>query len=206
MSISFSELFLKIFAENKRKSVVFCVIEKTGRVKNSLFFVHCLCYNNTYISRRRNFIKKLISLLICAAMLLTAAVIPAGAKAAEKPTETDYPFVLVRGMDFADGLSKAPFTENETPVTVNIDAGEIVKTLFRALGAGISKFSADAAVDVILDYAYDLLKDYACDANGMKFAVIANYNTPNICVYASAGMQGDGTLEAQTVLPSGVLC
>lgn len=32
-------------------------------------------------------------------------------------------------------------------------------------------------------------------ANGMKFSVISNYNTPNVCAYESAGLQGDGTLE-----------
>lgn len=35
----------------------------------------------------------------------------------------------------------------------------------------------------------------AAMANGMKFSVIANYNTPNVCAYKSAGLQGDGTLE-----------
>lgn len=32
-------------------------------------------------------------------------------------------------------------------------------------------------------------------AGGMKFSVISNYNTPNVCAYKSAGLQGDGTLE-----------
>ncbi len=110
--------------------------------------------------------KKTISVLLCMALLLTAAVLPAHAERGPVAEKSEYPFILVRGMDFTDGLSKYPFTENEIPVTVSVDVGEIVKTLFAALGAGITKFSKDAAVDVILDYAYGLLKDYSCDNNG----------------------------------------
>lgn len=111
--------------------------------------------------------KKTLCLLLCLSLLMTAVSVPClAAGAPDAPDAPVYPFVLVRGMDLTDGLSEYPFTEDEVPVTLAIDAGEIVKTLFKALGAALTKGGKDAAVDVILDYAYNLLKEYSCDANG----------------------------------------
>lgn len=110
--------------------------------------------------------KKIISFVLAAAMLLSLAV-PAFA-AEEKqhnPAECEnVPVIIVRGMDFG-GLYLDYGTENQQPA-ISVDAGAIIAAVFKAIGSGIINLSLDAAFDVVIDCAYDILKNLSMDENG----------------------------------------
>lgn len=113
--------------------------------------------------------KKIISVLLVITMLFAVAV-PAFAADAQTTAyiaddSEKYPVVIVRGMDFA-GLYYDCGTESQRPALGEIKADEIILQLFRAIGSGVINRSLDAAMDVVIDYVYDILKGLSMDENG----------------------------------------
>lgn len=82
------------------------------------------------------------------------------------PVETDTPVIIVRGMQFTDGLQFDRGTENARPANVQFDAGELFSYLAKTLAAVISQFSIEAGVSVICEYVVKLFSAYPCDSNG----------------------------------------
>lgn len=108
--------------------------------------------------------KKFISLLLTAAMLMSFAV-PAFASDEHNPAECEnVPVVIVRGMDFG-GLYLDYGTENQQ-AAINTDAGMIIKGALKAIGSGIINFSFDAVIDGVADLACDIFKYLSIDENG----------------------------------------
>ena len=102
-------------------------------------------------------------LLLCAVPVNAAAVIPAQ-KAAEPPGEK-LPLIIVRGMDSDDLI--VDYGNGETgPPILPLETGDVVKTVFKAIGTGIIHFSFDKGFDVVLDYANSILANMACDKTG----------------------------------------
>ncbi|MBQ8015352.1 MAG: hypothetical protein IJ264_04095 [Clostridia bacterium] len=109
--------------------------------------------------------KKIISILLALSMVVSLAVSAfAGGDDAPEVTEEKVPVILVRGMNFG-GLYLDYGTENERPA-ITVDAGEIVKYVFKALATGIFTFSFDNAMDVVIDCAFDILGGLAVDELG----------------------------------------
>lgn len=108
--------------------------------------------------------KRIISVFLAVVMAVSMA-LPVFAASEHNPeTCKNEPVIIVRGMDFT-GLYYDVGTENERPV-IEIDAGEIVKTVFKAIFAGVFGLSFDKTMDVIVDYAGELLGGLAMDKNG----------------------------------------
>lgn len=113
--------------------------------------------------------KKILSFMLVISMLFALAV-PAFAEESEaqvySPSEGNcYPVIIVRGMDFA-GLYYDCGTENQKPAIGEIKADEIIMQLFRAIGSGVINRSLDSAMDVVIDYIYDILKGLSMDEYG----------------------------------------
>ncbi len=107
--------------------------------------------------------KKVISILVVLSLVF-ATLVPAVAEQNETETCSGDPVVIVRGMDFT-GLYYDVGTENEAPV-ISIDAGKIVGAVFKAIFAGIVNLSLDATMEVVAEFAGDLLGGLAMDENG----------------------------------------
>ncbi len=110
--------------------------------------------------------KKLVSILLALSMLFGFCV-PVNAQEqpdSEAKCET-LPVVIVRGMDFG-GLYIDYGTENERNAIGNIDAGEILRELAKAVGKLIFGFDVDGAMDIVLDYAYKILEGLSVDKLG----------------------------------------
>lgn len=108
--------------------------------------------------------KKLISLILAAAMLLSIFV-PAFAQDDEThDTAETVPVIIVRGMDFT-GLYVDYGTENQQPA-INLDVAKIIGAVFKAIGSGIIHFSFDAVIDVVAETAYDIFKYLSMDEKG----------------------------------------
>lgn len=127
--------------------------------------------------------KKIISILLAVTMIFSM-IVPAAAQgktdehnAAECET---VPVIIVRGMDFG-GLYTDVGTENQAPA-INVNAGNIVKSVFKAIFAGVTRFSIDAAMEVVLDCVADIFKGLQIDDKGCS-----PYNTGTIEYLESAG-------------------
>lgn len=108
--------------------------------------------------------KKLISLILVFLLLLSLAT-PAFAYENDFSSTCDnVPVIVVRGMDFG-GLYVDYGTRNEKSV-LNIDAGTIIKGIFKAAASGIINFSFDSAVSEVALLAKDILKYFSMDENG----------------------------------------
>ena len=126
--------------------------------------------------------KKIISIVLAVAMVFTMSA-PAFAQGNEEhnPTECEnIPVIVVRGMDFG-GLYTDVGTENQAPA-INVDAGNIVKSVFKAIFTGVTKLSIDAAMEVVLDCVADIFKGLQIDDKGYS-----PYNTGTIEYLESAG-------------------
>lgn len=111
--------------------------------------------------KRKNIIKNIISIVLMLSMVFSLCM-PAFAQG---KSECDHvPVIIIRGMDFT-GLYHDYGTEEERSV-LEVDATEIIKTVFKALGKLVFTFNVDEAMNVILDYAYDLLKGFSVDNFG----------------------------------------
>lgn len=109
--------------------------------------------------------KKALSIILVISMLFSFALPALAADSEHKAAECEnLPVVIVRGMDFG-GLSLDYGTENQQPA-ISVEASEIIGAVFKAIGSGIIHFSFDAAMDVVADFAYDLLKNLSMDKNG----------------------------------------
>ncbi len=115
--------------------------------------------------------KKLLSLILAFALLFSvcapAAFAAAPAQYSEKEYKNAYPVIIVRGMDFTDGLRRGVGTPEETVVNVvnNLSFGGVMKGLggmIRGFFTGGSK----GAVNALIDFAAGLFEGYACDENG----------------------------------------
>ncbi len=141
-------------------------------------------------------VKKLISIILCIAMMMTVIVIPVSAQTTSDTVTVDdaRPLVIVRGMDFITGLVRNPDTPEETTVGMDFSAKTIIKGLSNVFIQGITKFSKDAAVDALCDFAYDIFEDYACDKNGESLdkSVVCKTFDKNISNYTYLYSRGKG--------------
>lgn len=127
--------------------------------------------------------KKLLSIILVAAMLFTAAVpafaqqtadSSADAAPVQTAQESSLPFVLVRGMDFG-GLYLDYGTREQRKAMGDVSAGSVVKTLFKALTAAAFR-GESGFVQVLLDFVNELLGSYACNEQGKP---AYNVSTPS---------------------------
>lgn len=137
--------------------------------------------------------KKFMSFLLAAVTAFSAAFTVFAASGetdtgpAYPPIEAEYPTVIVRGMEF-NGLYIDCGTENQRPAVGAIDAGSVIKTIVKAVGSGVINLSLDSAIDVVVDYVYEILKGLSTDENGAsvynvsapKYPESAD-NYPNLC-------------------------
>ena len=117
--------------------------------------------------------KKVLCVILSLCMLLPTLCFGAAAGEAapavrtETPLENALPLIIVRGMDFTDGLKYDFGTENER--TVNVMNNFSIQGLTRALGKAFVALVTQgrrAAVLEIVGYAATLFEGYACDENG----------------------------------------
>lgn len=127
--------------------------------------------------------KKVISIIL-AITLAFSMMIPAFAQEETKThnaAECDVvPVIIVRGMDFG-GLYTNVGTDKQAPA-INVNAGNIVKSVFKAIFKGVTRFSIDAAMEEVLDCVADIFKGLQIDDKGNS-----PYNTGTIEYLESAG-------------------
>ncbi len=117
--------------------------------------------------------KKIISIVLC--LVLTA--IPLCTTSAAALTAPEYPFVLVRGMDF-NGLFIDEGTENERPAIGPFESQDILQTLLYAgVAAGVGT-SMDNAVNELIVYAKRVLGNLACDNTGASIYNVDPHRYP----------------------------
>lgn len=116
--------------------------------------------------------KKVLCILLSVLLLLPALSLCASAAAgpaefSEEKVENALPLVIVRGMDFTDGLKYDFGTENERTVNVmnNLSVGGVMKGLARGFTALVTR-GRRAAVTELVAFAATLFEGYACDENG----------------------------------------
>jgi hypothetical protein len=116
-----------------------------------------------------------ITLLLLCAVPVNAAAVPLPQKAAESQGEK-LPLIIVRGMDSDDLIVDYGNGETGPPIKP-IETGDVVKTILKAIGTGIIKFSFDKGFDVVLDYAKSVTAGLACDKTGNPVykAAISSY-------------------------------
>ncbi|MBR3553814.1 MAG: hypothetical protein IKN72_10585 [Clostridia bacterium] len=114
--------------------------------------------------------KKLISLFLSLVLVLLCAV-PAGAKKTPSLPEPDYPFLLIRGMDFG-GLIYKENTPEEEDAFKGVDVKELVSVILKGIGKGLLRGKVSVFTDDIIAYVTDIIGHVACDENGnTKYAV-----------------------------------
>ena len=114
--------------------------------------------------------KRIISLLLVAVLLLSSTALGVSANGkntapAYEKIDTEYPFVLIRGMDFG-GLQIAPGTENATPVVSSPDVGRTVKNVASALFKGLLYRNWDVFADEVLKIVDDIMGKMALTTEG----------------------------------------
>lgn len=111
--------------------------------------------------------KKILSVILCAVLLLCAT-LPSFAQTADADVSySEYPLVIVRGMDFLNGLKYNPGTDEQKDLSAvaNISFGGVMGALAK-IAVGYVFGGKDKAVGALIDYAYEIFEDYACDENG----------------------------------------
>ena len=83
----------------------------------------------------------------------------------ESPDYDGYPFVIVRGMEFA-GLTYKKGTPDERNCLGEIKAGDIIKALFKGIGKGLIHWDINYFGDEVIAYVNDLMGLMACDKKG----------------------------------------
>lgn len=133
--------------------------------------------------------KKIVSMILALCLIFPVFALFASAETAAPavpgPGENEYPVIIVRGMDFLHGLHYDVGTENEREAALEVSFGGVVKTLYRAFGKLVTKFSKDAAVQEILDYVYEALGVYAMtpDGESLRPNVSAPYYEKAVSAY-----------------------
>lgn len=119
--------------------------------------------------------KKILCFVLCMMLLLSSVTVAFASgedTEAEREltpierVETDSPVIVVRGMQFTDGLQFDRGTENAKPVNVQFDAGQLIKYLGKTLLAVLTSFSIEAGISVVCEYVTELFSAYPCDENG----------------------------------------
>ncbi|MBR0112937.1 MAG: hypothetical protein IJM02_04235 [Clostridia bacterium] len=121
-------------------------------------------------------IKKTISLILTLVLALgLCAPVFAQSEQPAAPAEYDgCPFVLVRGMEFG-GLTYKAGTPEEQNCLGQISAGDIIKTIFKGIGAGIIHWNIDYFTDTVVEYVTEIMGLMACDEKGnSKYDVSVN--------------------------------
>ncbi len=109
--------------------------------------------------------KKVLSLILAVLMIFSVSVCAFATEEENKAEFTDHdPVVLVRGMDFG-GVKLDPGTENERSAN-DFSVGTILPAAFKALSQWLILQKKDAAVDTVIDCAYEMLKYNSMDENG----------------------------------------
>lgn len=111
--------------------------------------------------------KRIISILLVAALLFSSVALCASAKEtpAAAKTENPYPFVLIRGMDFG-GLQIAPGTENAETVVGSPDVKRTIKNVAEALFKGLLRRDWDTFADEVLEIVDDIMGKMALTREG----------------------------------------
>lgn len=170
MSICFYRPNLKFFDAFFLRFYLFFIISAAScRILLYLFIFiwYDIAYTDIY---EVNIVKKAVSLLLALCLLLCALAPAALAAPAENtgPRETPaYPLVIVRGMDFTQGLKYNAGTPEETAVNVmnNLSFRGVLKGIAGMCG-GFFAGGKDGAVNALIDFAATLFEGYACNENG----------------------------------------
>ncbi|MBQ7597988.1 MAG: hypothetical protein IJU56_05360 [Clostridia bacterium] len=119
--------------------------------------------------------KRVLCLILCAAMLLPGVSIAGAGAAAETRTaaaqpqpakgERPYPFLLIRGMLF-NGLTYKAGTDEERNAFGGIQVPAMLQAIGKAIGGALLKRDMNVFTDTLVDYARDLMGLMACDKNG----------------------------------------
>lgn len=112
----------------------------------------------------------LLSVLLCMPFAVVASACTENTEEEEKNVitrvETDTPVIVVRGLQFTEGLQFDRGTENATPVKPVFKANELFEALANALVATVKNHSGEAGVSELCKYVTKLFGDYSCDNNG----------------------------------------
>lgn len=118
--------------------------------------------------------KKIFSVLLAAILMFCSATVAFAAETDDKTVETEYPFILVRGMDF-DGLTVDLGTENEHNALHSMTAGNVLAALVKCIGGAVQQGSFDGFFPPLIEYVEEIMGELACDNNGDSL-----YNTTMI--------------------------
>ena len=136
--------------------------------------------------------KKVISLILSIVMIFGLVTV-AFAGEENNGSNTDaveydgYPLVIVRGMDL-NGIYYEYGTENQEKAFKGVEAKDIISVLFKAIGQAIIHWDTDYAVDVMIDYADEIMCHLACNKDGStKYNVSAKEYTGSVANYPELG-------------------
>ena len=114
--------------------------------------------------------KKIISLLLAAAMIIGICLPAFAQSAADTPEPAlspagDYPVIIVRGMDFT-GLYLNYGKENEHTCLGDVNIGKILKAVGSALFTKLFKNDRKAATHILIEALMPIFEGYACNEDG----------------------------------------
>jgi pimeloyl-ACP methyl ester carboxylesterase len=148
--------------------------------------------------------KRFISLILSAVMALLCVMPSCAAGAPKTAAETQgekLPLIIVRGMDSDDLI--VDYGNGETGPSIKpVETGEVVKTVFKAIGTGIVNFSFNKGFDVVLDYANSVLACLACDKTGKPVCKAAIPTYPLAASNYETLLTGTGYSEGNIVKAS----
>ena len=108
--------------------------------------------------------KKLTALLLALVMVLLCA-LPAGAAETTETPEPEYPFLMVRGMNFG-GLIYKEDTPEEEDAFKGVDVEQLISVILKGIGKGLLRGKVSVFTDDIIAYVTDIIGHVACDENG----------------------------------------
>lgn len=152
--------------------------------------------------------KKLISILLSVCLVLASTPV-SGFAAADKTAAVsasgsgeNYPFILIRGVDFGALYLNYGSDKQETAAKA-ITSKDIISTALKAAGSGIIHLSLDSAVDEILNYADDVLGRLGCNKDGTSVYDIGLPRYPlSVGHYADALITGGGKGAEEGIVKS----
>ncbi len=146
--------------------------------------------------------KRFIS-VIMSIILAVLCTVPSFADNTQPQTTQDekLPLIIIRGMD-ADDLI-VDYGNGETgPPMKPVETGDIVKTIFKAIGTGLFNLSVNKGLDVVIDYANSILGSMACDKTGTPFCRAAIPTYPLAASHYEKLLNGSDFSEGQIVKSS----
>lgn len=148
--------------------------------------------------------KRFISLILAAVMAFLCVMPSFAVGTPQTATQTQsekLPLIIVRGMDSDDLIVDYGNGETGPPIKP-IETGDVLKTVFKAIGTGIVKLSFDKGFDVVLDYANSVLACMACDKTGAPVCKAAIPTYPLAAGNYETLLTGTGYSEGNIVKSS----